>query len=69
MIAVHDNRWNRLLLSVLLTAAVGLITIDYRDSSARPMRDLRHAGTSVFSTAEGITSVVTAPLAGAIGTL
>jgi rod shape-determining protein MreC len=69
VIAVQDNRWNRLLLSVLLTAAVGLITIDYRDSSAAPVRDLRHAGSSVFSTAEGITSVVTAPLAGLFGTL
>jgi rod shape-determining protein MreC len=69
VIAVQDNRWNRLLLSVLLTAAVGLITIDYRDGSARPMRDLRHAGASVFSTAEGITSVVTAPLAGIPGAL
>ena len=66
---MQDNRWNRLLLSVLLTAAVGLITIDYRDSSARPMRDLRHAGASVFSTAEGISSGVTAPLGGIFGTL
>jgi rod shape-determining protein MreC len=66
--ALHDNRWNRLLLSVLLTAAVGLITIDYRDSSAAPVRDLRRAGASVFSTAEGVTSVVTAPLAGVFGT-
>ncbi|MEP7025551.1 MAG: rod shape-determining protein MreC [Actinomycetota bacterium] len=65
---MHDNRWNRMLLTVLLTAAVGLITIDYRDSSATPMHDLRQIGAAAFSTTETVSAAVTGPLTGLLRT-
>ena len=38
---VHDSRRTRLILAVLLVAAVVLITADYRDGSSVPLRGLR----------------------------
>jgi rod shape-determining protein MreC len=48
-------------LAVLLVAALALITLDYRDGSSGPVRDLRQAGGAVFGTAESVVSAVTGP--------
>jgi rod shape-determining protein MreC len=58
---VHDTRRTRVVLAVLLVLALVLITIDYRDGSSGPVRDLRQAGGSVFGTAESVVSAVTSP--------
>ena len=50
-----------MVLAVLLVLALALITIDYRDGSSGPVRDLRQAGGSVFGTAESVVSAVTSP--------
>jgi rod shape-determining protein MreC len=52
---------------MLLVLALALITVDYRDGSSGPVRDLRQAGGSVFGTAEHVTSVVTDPFVGLFG--
>jgi rod shape-determining protein MreC len=59
---VHDTRRTRLVLAVLLIAALALITIDYRDSSSGPVRGLRDLGGSVFGGAERVVSAVTGPV-------
>jgi rod shape-determining protein MreC len=64
---VHDTRRTRLLLSVLLIAALVLITLDYRDGSASPLRGLRDFGGSVFGGAERGVSAVTQPVIGLFG--
>jgi rod shape-determining protein MreC len=58
---VHDTRRTRVVLAVLLVLALALITIDYRDGSSGPVRDLRQTGGSVFGTAESVVSAVTSP--------
>jgi rod shape-determining protein MreC len=58
---VHDTRRTRVVLAVLLVLALALITFDYRDGSARPVRDLRQAGGSVFGTTERVISAFTNP--------
>jgi rod shape-determining protein MreC len=58
---VHDTRRTRVVLAVLLVAALALITLDYRDGSSGPVRDLRQAGGAVFGTAESVVSAVTGP--------
>ena len=35
---MHDNRRTRLVLSVLLIIAIALITLDFRDGGASPVR-------------------------------
>jgi rod shape-determining protein MreC len=52
------------ILSVLLVAALALITFDYRDGSSGPMTRLRDIGGSVFGKVERVTSVVTNPIVG-----
>jgi rod shape-determining protein MreC len=64
---VRDTRRTRLLLSVLLIAALVLITLDYRDGSASPLRGLRDFGGSVFGGAERGVSAVTQPVTGLFG--
>jgi rod shape-determining protein MreC len=59
---VHDTRRTRLVLGVLLLAAIILITFDYRDSSSGPVRGLQHGGGSVFGEAERAVSTVTNPV-------
>ena len=49
---MRDSRRTRLALSVLLVAALALITLDYRDGSAAPLRGLRQLGGSVFGSTE-----------------
>ena len=40
---MHDTRRTRVILAVLLVAALALITVDYRDGSSGPLRGLRQA--------------------------
>jgi rod shape-determining protein MreC len=58
---VHDTRRTRVVLAVLLVLALALITVDYRDGSSGPVRDMRQAGGAVFGTAESVVSAVTGP--------
>jgi rod shape-determining protein MreC len=59
---VRDTRRTRLVLGVLLAAALVLITVDYRDGSASPLRSVSSFGGSVFGSAEGAVSLVTTPV-------
>jgi rod shape-determining protein MreC len=52
---------------MLLVLALALITVDYRDGSSTPVRDLRQFGGSVFGTAEHVMSVVTDPFIALFG--
>jgi rod shape-determining protein MreC len=61
---VHDTRRTRVILAVLLAAALVLITFDYRDGSSGPLRSLRQGGGSVFGGVERAVSVVTGPVIG-----
>jgi len=61
---VHDSRRTRWVLGVLLVAAMVLITVDYRDGSAAPLRGLRGLGGTVFGGAERAVSTVTSPISG-----
>jgi rod shape-determining protein MreC len=60
---VHDSRRTRIVLGVLLAAALALITIDYRGSTGGPLGGLRSLGGSVFGSVESATNVVTRPVA------
>jgi rod shape-determining protein MreC len=59
---VHDTRRTRLVLGVLLAAALALITISYRDGAGGPLRGLRSVGGAVFGSAERVASLVTRPV-------
>jgi rod shape-determining protein MreC len=61
---VHDSRRTRLLLGMLLIAALALITIDARDGATGPVRGLRGAGGTIFGSAESLVGSVTRPVAG-----
>ena len=58
---MHDTRRTRLVLGVLLAAALALITIDFRGGATSPVRGLRSTGGAVFGTVEGAASVVSRP--------
>ena len=60
---MHDTRRTRIVLGVLLAAALALITIDYRGSAGGPLGGLRALGGSVFGSVEGAAGVVTRPVA------
>jgi rod shape-determining protein MreC len=62
VIAVHDTRRTRLVLVVLLIAAIALISFDYRDGSSGFFRDLRNTGSSIFGGAERAMSDVADPI-------
>ena len=62
---MHDTRRTRLVLGVLLAAALALITLDYRDGAAAPLRGLRSVGGAVFGSAENVASLVTRPVSAA----
>lgn len=64
---MHDTRRTRFFLSVLLIAALALITLDYRDGSAAPLRGIRQIGGSVFGAAERGFAAVTQPVVGFFG--
>jgi rod shape-determining protein MreC len=57
---VHDNRRSRLVLGVLLIVAIALITLDFRDGGASPVRNL---GADIFGPVERVTHDVTGPVA------
>jgi rod shape-determining protein MreC len=56
---MHDTRRVRLVLGVLLIAAVALITVDFRDGGTSPVRG---AGAGFFGPVERVTSDVTNPI-------
>jgi rod shape-determining protein MreC len=60
---VHDSRRTRLVLGVLLIAALAIITIDYRGGSGSPLHGLQSVGGSVFGPVERVASDVTRPAA------
>lgn len=64
---MHDTRRTRFVLSLLLIAALALITFDYRDGSAGPLRGIRQLGGSVFGAAEGGFAAVSQPVIGLFG--
>jgi rod shape-determining protein MreC len=64
---VRDSRRTRLVLGVLLAAALALITLDARGGSSAPVRGLRSAGNAIFGTAEYVVGAVTQPIAGFFG--
>ncbi len=64
---MHDTRRTRFFLSVLLIAALALVTVDYRDGSAGPLRGLQQFGGSVFGAAERGFAVVAQPVVGFFG--
>ena len=57
---MHDNRRTRLVLGVLLVAAIILITLDFRDGGASPVR---RVGADIFGPVERVTHDVTDPVA------
>ena len=59
---MHDTRRTRLVLSVLLIAALALITIDYRDGSTGPLRSLGNLGNMMFGPLERMAGYVTRPV-------
>ena len=56
---MHDNRRVRLVLGILLIAAVALITVDFRDGGSSPVRG---AGAGIFGPVERVTSDITSPV-------
>ena len=59
---MHDTRRTRLVLSVLLIAALALITIDYRSGSSGPLRSLGSVGNAMFGPLERLAGDVTRPV-------
>ncbi len=57
---MHDSRRTRLVLAVLLVAAIALITLDFRDGGASPAR---RVGADVFGPIERVAHDVTSPVA------
>jgi rod shape-determining protein MreC len=57
---VHDNRRTRLVLGVLLIVAIILITLDFKDGGASPVR---RVGAGIFGPIERVTHDVTDPVA------
>jgi rod shape-determining protein MreC len=56
---VHDSRRTRLVLSVLLIAAIALITLDFRDGGTSPARSV---GADIFGPVERVAHDVTDPV-------
>jgi rod shape-determining protein MreC len=56
---VHDSGRTRLVLGVLLIAAIALITLDFRDGGASPVRNV---GSDIFGPIERVTHDVTDPV-------
>jgi rod shape-determining protein MreC len=61
---VHDTRRTRIVLGVLVVAALALITINYQGGAGAPLGGLRSVGGSVFGSVESAASFVTRPVAG-----
>jgi rod shape-determining protein MreC len=60
---VRDSRRTRLVLGVLLVVALALITVDYKDANAGPLRALNSFGGAVFGPIENVAGDVTRPAA------
>lgn len=56
---MHDSRRARLVLGVLLIVAIVLITMDYRDGGASPVRNV---GADIFGPVERVTNDATHPV-------
>ncbi|HJY58914.1 MAG TPA: rod shape-determining protein MreC, partial [Streptosporangiaceae bacterium] len=56
---MHDSRRSRLVLGVLLIVAIALITLDFRDGGASPVRNV---GADIFGPVERVTHDVTDPV-------
>ena len=56
---MHDRRRTRLVLGVLLIAAIALITLDFRDGGMSPARNV---GADIFGPVERVTHDVTDPV-------
>lgn len=61
---MHDSRRTRLVLGLLVVAALALITLSARNSSSGPVRGLRAFGGLLFGTAESVVSGVGRPVTG-----
>ena len=61
---MHDSRRTRLVLGVLLVAALALITFDSRGGTVGPVRGLRGIGGTVFGSAESMVGAVSRPVSG-----
>jgi rod shape-determining protein MreC len=57
---LHDSRRSRLVLGILLIIAIALITLDFRDGGASPVRNV---GADIFGPVERVTHDVTDPVA------
>ena len=67
---MHDSRRTRLILGVLLAAALALITFDSwggAAGAASPVAGLRGVGGTIFGSAESLVGAVTRPVAGFFG--
>jgi rod shape-determining protein MreC len=60
---VHDTRRTRLVLAVLLVAALAMITINYQDGNSGPLSKLNSFGNTVFGPVEHAAGYVTHPVA------
>ena len=61
---MNDSRRARLILGVLLTAALIILTIDHRTGDNSPLRPLRAAGSYLFGTAEQFGGGLVRPVGG-----
>ncbi|MEV4564108.1 rod shape-determining protein MreC [Nonomuraea sp. NPDC049419] len=59
---MRDSRRARLILGVLLAAALVILTVDHRTGDSSPLRPLRAAGAYLFGTAEQFGNVVVRPV-------
>ena len=66
---MHDSRRTRLVLGVLLVAALALITVDSRDVIGGPISGLRGIGGTIFGSAESLVGSVARPVSGFFGNL
>ena len=64
---MRDSRRNRLLLSVVLIVALGLVAADYTNGASPVIRTARSVAGSVFGGAERVVSGVIAPVARLFG--
>lgn len=66
---MRDTRRARLILGLLLTAALVILTIDHRAGDSSPLGPLRGIGASVFGTAERLGAAVVRPVGAFFGAL
>lgn len=60
---MHDTRRTRIVLGMLVVAALALITINYQGGAGAPLGGLRSVGGSVFGSVENAASFVSRPFA------